>query len=183
MLATLDPGFAGKVQYYQSSTLERIQSVALPKEASDWTRCQEYTRDVVPVNWSARPWRLSCRRGKHLRGLRDAGEQPSCLPRGSLTPSPFFRRRATFAVFDLVMLKVSYGCSFSPSLSFSFVASTRQRLHVVVGPEHLMSSYPRTTTSRSRKSPEGDERETIRRRWFWYPRNGAFRIFHPTRRE
>lgn len=55
MLATRDSGFTGKVRYYQSSTLERIQSVSLPKEvSSDWTRCQEYIRDVVPVNWSAR---------------------------------------------------------------------------------------------------------------------------------
>lgn len=43
------------------------------------------------------------------------------------------------------MLKVSYGCSFSPSLSFSFVASTRRRLHVAVGPEHrlLILGQPR----------------------------------------
>lgn len=71
-----------------------------------------------------------------------------------MTPSPFFRRRATFAVFDLVMLKVSYGCSFSPSLSFSFVASTRQRLHVVVGPEHrlLILGQPRRARESLRKA-------------------------------
>lgn len=168
MLATLDPGFARKVQYYQSSTLERIQSVSLPKEASDWTRCQEYTRDVVPVNWSARPWRLSCRRGKHLRGLTGCGRATELFAARFLDSLAIFpaagnvRRIWLGNAKGLVRLLV-----FSvPLLFFRRVDATALTRS---GRSWTPSSYPRTTTSRSRKSPEGDERETIRRRWFWYP--------------
>lgn len=126
------------------------------------------------------PRRRSCklkrgvREGKSPTGaLRDAGEQPSCLPRGSLTPSPFFWRRATFAVFDLVMLKVSYGRSFSRSLSVFFLRLRRvdatTLIHVVVGPEHRLPilGQPRRARESLRKARR--VRGTIRRRWFWCP--------------
>lgn len=125
-------------------TSGRIQSVGLPEEASAQTRCQEYTRGVVPVNWS---------------GIRDASlplVKASTGRRQTIVLLPRFLDSSILAIFPTAGnvrriwlgnakgLVRDHSYIFSLSRSFSSFCLPRvdatARPHVVVGPDIVFLS-------------------------------------------